>query len=130
MNANSSNSPSSAESSFQVPAPWRWHWRTLHRLRDQLQQQTREHFVAAATLQKADDPDFASLGSEESEFQALIAEVKSEEGLLSEVLAAIDRLRHGTYGLCEATGQPIAPERLRALPWTRFTRDAAAQRER
>lgn len=113
-----------------VPTQWRWHWRTLLRLRARLLGQEHAHLAAARTLQKADDPDFAALASEESEFKALIAEVNSEEGLLAEVDAALGRLQRGIYGFCEATHQPISPERLRAVPWTRFSREAAAARER
>jgi len=118
------------DSKFNVPSQWQWHWRTLLRLRERLLQQTHEHFAAAATLQKADDPDFASLASEEHEFQSLVSEVKSEENLLGEVEAALERIRRGTYGMCLATCQPISPVRLRAVPWTRFTQEAAADRER
>jgi DnaK suppressor protein len=119
-----------ADPSVSAAQTWQWHRRALVRSREQLLRQSRDHFAQAANLQKADDPDFASLGGEEAEFEALVAELKAEEGLLEEVDAALDRLNRGVYGICEATGKPIEPERLRALPWTRFTRDAAAQRER
>jgi DnaK suppressor protein len=33
---------------------------------------------------------------------------------------ALDRLRSGDYGVCLACDQPIAPKRLRALPWARY----------
>ena len=59
----------------------------------------------------------------------LLAELLTESVELSEVDAALARLRAGTYGICEATGAPIDPERLRALPWTRLSLAAAAQRE-
>jgi RNA polymerase-binding protein DksA len=36
---------------------------------------------------------------------------------LAAVEAAIRRLDDGTYGSCVRCGQPIAPERLEALPW-------------
>jgi len=49
--------------------------------------------------------------------------------MLIEVDAALRRLQQGTYGICERTGMPIPLERLRALPWTRFTREAAEQME-
>ena len=122
--------PRATDSKFQVPAAWRWHERILRRLRSRLLGQTQEHLAAAENLQKADDPDFASLASEESEFEALIAEVKSEADLLAEVEAALERLRRGTYGICEASHEAIPAARLRALPWTRFRREVAAQRER
>ena len=41
-------------------------------------------------------------------------------GLLVEranrLAAALDRLRSGEYGMCEACGEPISPARLRAIP--------------
>jgi RNA polymerase-binding protein DksA len=36
---------------------------------------------------------------------------------LAEIEAAIARLDAGTYGRCARCGEPIAPERLEALPW-------------
>ena len=37
--------------------------------------------------------------------------------LLAEIEAAIARLDEGTYGRCVRCGNPVAPERLDALPW-------------
>ena len=53
-----------------------------------------------------------------------------EQSALSEVEAAIGRIRHGTYGICEETGLPIPAERLRAVPWTRFIRPAQERHDR
>jgi RNA polymerase-binding protein DksA len=43
------------------------------------------------------------------------------EKLLREQMAEVEQALHkfevGTYGLCDICGQPIAPERLEALPW-------------
>ena len=36
----------------------------------------------------------------------------------------MQRILNGTYGICEKTGKRIEEERLRAVPWTRFSRDA------
>ncbi|QQS15298.1 MAG: TraR/DksA C4-type zinc finger protein [Candidatus Moraniibacteriota bacterium] len=38
---------------------------------------------------------------------------------LQEVLAALDRMEKGSYGICEKTGQEINIERLRAYPAAR-----------
>jgi DnaK suppressor protein len=38
-------------------------------------------------------------------------------GLLGQVVAALERIAKGTYGICENCGEPIAPERLEALPY-------------
>ena len=44
--------------------------------------------------------------------------LRERNGLhLAEVDAALARLGAGTYGACAACGNPIAPERLEALPW-------------
>ena len=40
--------------------------------------------------------------------------------VLGEISAALERIRNGTYGLCEATGQPIALDTLRSQPWMRY----------
>jgi DnaK suppressor protein len=39
------------------------------------------------------------------------------ENLLAHIDAALTRLDEGTYGRCERCGQPIAEERLEALPY-------------
>ena len=39
------------------------------------------------------------------------------EDLLAQVEAALQRLDEGTYGICARCGQPIAEERLEALPY-------------
>jgi DnaK suppressor protein len=36
---------------------------------------------------------------------------------LEQVEAALRRLDEGTFGACVRCGQPIAPERLEAIPW-------------
>jgi DnaK suppressor protein len=43
-----------------------------------------------------------------------------------EVARALEKLEEGTYGLCDDCGEPIAPERLEAIPWTAIcVRDAS-----
>lgn len=48
---------------------------------------------------------------------------------LSEVLAAIERIFKGTYGICELTRKPIALERLSAIPYTRYSLEGQKQAE-
>lgn len=117
-----------SEPPFAVPGKWRWHLQTLLRLRERLRRQTRAHLHDAESLQHSDS-DFGARASEESEFENLLAEVKSGENLLGEVEAALERMRDGSYGVCVATQRTISEARLRALPWTRFSVEAAAQRD-
>ena len=45
--------------------------------------------------------------------------------LLLEVEQALARIENGTYGVCEETEEPIEPNRLLAIPWTRLSIEGA-----
>ena len=45
-----------------------------------------------------------------------LARRERAQGRLMELEAALQRMEEGTYGVCEACGQAIEPERLAALP--------------
>jgi hypothetical protein len=47
-----------------------------------------------------------------------------EQDALYEIDEALDRIRTGSYGICELTGKEIERQRLEAIPWTRFSADA------
>jgi DnaK suppressor protein len=38
-------------------------------------------------------------------------------GLLHQITAALDKLDHGDYAICEACDEPISPKRMAAVPW-------------
>jgi DnaK suppressor protein len=113
-----------------VPSKWAWHHRTLLRLRGDLLQARQEHDHAVRVPHERGGTDLLDFAEDETELTTLRAELALEETELSAIDAALKRLQDGTYGTCEATGVPIAPERLRALPWTPLSKDAAAQIER
>ena len=48
---------------------------------------------------------------------------------LLEIEAALGRTESGSFGTCEETEEPIEPERLRAIPWTRLSIEGAEIRE-
>ncbi len=48
---------------------------------------------------------------------------------LSEIESALARIDRGTFGICEETEEPIEPERLLAIPWTRLSIEGAEIRE-
>ena len=60
------------------------------------------------------------------------AGIKKEKALrqLTEVRAALARIREGNYGLCEETGEEIQEKRLLAIPWTRYSVEGAELVER
>ncbi len=58
------------------------------------------------------------------------AERERDSDELREVQAALERIDAGTYGLCMKCGEPIDPQRLRALPTARYDLRHEAERER
>ncbi len=71
------------------------------------------------------DENFADSGqvaAEMGEAQALAGPLLAQ---LADVEAALAKLDEGTYGTCEACGNPIADARLEAMPHTRFCIDHA-----
>jgi RNA polymerase-binding transcription factor DksA len=58
-------------------------------------------------------------GAEAEELQERNARVGDLEKSLSEIDLALDKLKQGTYGRCEVTGDWIEEERLRAYPAAR-----------
>lgn len=113
---------------IEIPAPWAWHYRALCLLRKKRQRERDEHEVAACSSSPRGS-DVVDIANDECEHDTLLAEISHENAELAEIEAALARLQAGTYGICEDTGEPIAAERLRAVPWTRFSQPAALRRE-
>lgn len=87
----------------------------------------RRQGLAGATASRPDDADWAS----DSVDQGLIARLMDRDTkLLREVDWALSKMDAGSYGLCEASGEPIEIERLRARPWSRLSLGAKERRER
>lgn len=61
--------------------------------------------------------DSAQVAAEQGESRVLAAQLREQ---LDDVEAAIARLAEGTYGNCELCGNPIAADRLEAMPATRW----------
>ena len=62
----------------------------------------------------SDAIDFA-LDTAQDEINSQLAEIESRE--LAKIEDALERMRNGTYGICEVTGKPIPLSRLQALPY-------------
>jgi RNA polymerase-binding transcription factor DksA len=72
----------------------------------------------------------ADRGTDEYDTGAAFGQYSSDQEVLFEIDEALRRMDNGTYGICEATGKRILEERLEAVPWTRFARDAEESVER
>ena len=75
----------------------------------------------AASYDERSEPEEVAQRTAEQDARVEIAD--RERALLAEVQHALEKLRNGTYGLDERTGQPIAYERLAAVPWARGAAD-------
>lgn len=77
---------------------------------------------------REDSGDLASFGqhladasSESYERDFALSQVSSEQEALYEIDQAIQRIKDGSYGVCEITGQTIKADRLKAVPFTRYS---------
>ncbi len=112
-----------------VPAKWKWHHRTLLHLRARLLQAHAEHEGQIAVPLDTSGIDVVDTIQDQRDRDLLWAELGAEDNQLCEIDAALRRIRDGSYGRCEATGQAIPLARLFVLPWTRFCRAAAERIE-
>jgi RNA polymerase-binding protein DksA len=55
---------------------------------------------------------------------------ENEERVLAAIDGALKRIDDGTYGICQTCGQPIAVERLEAVPYTTQCIDCKRREER
>src|SRR5229473_1612223 len=100
-----------------VPARWSKHYERLCAERDRLL--ARDGSAPECSLAKLDD--LSEAASDESQRCLSLLEASATQATIVEVIEAIRRIESGTYGCCEMTGEPIEAERLRAIPWTRFS---------
>jgi RNA polymerase-binding transcription factor DksA len=72
----------------------------------------------------------ADVGTETFDREKDLSILEQVEAELADVARALERLNDGTYGTCEACGEPIGDERLEALPAARFCLKDQALAER
>lgn len=72
----------------------------------------------------------AEQGSEAYDQSLSLDLAAADRKLLREIDDALKRIANETYGICEHTLKPIKLERLRELPWARYSIEAAREIER
>lgn len=55
--------------------------------------------------------------------------ISSESDVIYEIDQALERIKKGSYGICEMSGQPIERERLKAIPYARYSVAAKTEME-
>jgi DnaK suppressor protein len=71
----------------------------------------------------------ADLGTDNFEQEFTLGLIQNEEQTITEIDAALARLRNGTFGRCEECQQEIPVTRLQALPYTRHCVACARKHE-
>jgi DnaK suppressor protein len=82
---------------------------------------------SAATTGNDDehDPEGATVAFERAQIETLIEQARAH---LEEIDDALERVRTGSYGVCEGCGQPIAAARLEARPFSTTCITCASRR--
>lgn len=116
-----------------VPKKFRKYYSLLVELRDQVRQELNLH--SNDTLKRSQKEDAGDIsisvdaGTDNFDRDFALSLLSSEQEALNEIEAAIERIYDGSYGICQVTGKPIAPERLAAVPFTRFSLEGQRQHE-
>lgn len=113
-----------------VAPEWAWHFRTLLALRNHLLSGREEPGGEPAEAMEPPSLHAIDFTGDVYDRDLALALPADREEALREVNDALRRIERGVYGICEATGKPIARSRLKATPWRRYTPVAARQRDR
>jgi RNA polymerase-binding transcription factor DksA len=113
----------------EVPAKWKRYYKLLLELREHVKAELDLH--TAETLKhstREDSGDLSGYAQHQADSATdsfdrdfALSLLSSEQDALYEIEEAIKRIRNGSYGRCEVTGEAIPKERLLAVPFTRFS---------
>lgn len=98
----------------------------LHKLRDELvpnmQNVTRDHLRSGASnVSSSSGQHIGDAGSEAEVRDLTIRLLDKDREQIFEIDAALERIRRGTYGICEISLDPIPKKRLEVRPFCRLT---------
>jgi len=104
------------------------------RLRDrllELRQQVLERLADDQSTMREAEPQAEPLDAAEQtrEQDDSVAFAGRDQSLLTEIERALAKIQTGSYGLSEASGEPIGLRRLTAVPWARYTIDEEEESE-
>ncbi|MEM1329402.1 MAG: hypothetical protein AAGG07_02450 [Planctomycetota bacterium] len=67
----------------------------------------------------------ADQGSETADQSLSLDLAAADRRKIRDIDEALHRISEGVYGVCEITRNPIEPERLEEIPWTRYSMEGA-----
>ncbi len=116
-----------------IPKKWKKYYKLLLDLRQHVSDELDLH--TSDTLQHASNDEGdrkleSDAGTDAFDRDFALSLVSSEQDALNEVEEAILRIKEGTYGVCEVTGEDIDKERLTAVPFARYSIEGQAEFEK
>ena len=106
--------------------------RRLHQLRDQILQLRRGRESAEASANAETSGQAHEFEDDAQKLDALELQgslTAADDGRLSNIERALQKIEDGTYGLSEGSGAPISVERLEAVPEALYTLDEQKARD-
>ncbi|HEV08891.1 MAG TPA: TraR/DksA family transcriptional regulator [Sulfurihydrogenibium azorense] len=91
-----------------------------------LKKQQTQAVLSEESAQPRDLEDYALIDLTE-EILGQLSDIEIE--ILRAIDDALERIKNGTYGVCEVCGKEIEEERLQAVPWTTLCIQHAKERE-
>ena len=122
----------------EVPKKWSKYYKLLIELRthvsDELSLHTSETLGHSSREDCGDLSNFGShqadAGTDTFDRDFALSLVSSEHDALNEIEEAIQRIKDGTFGVCEVTNKRIPAARLAAVPFTRFSVEGQVEHEK
>ncbi len=117
-----------------VPKQWLTYYHALMSLRTALKgslgERSSETIGASARESGELSINSSDAGTETFDRDLALSMVANDQEALEEIEDAIDRIFAGTYGVCLETKKPINKNRLKAVPFTRFSVEGQIEFER
>lgn len=118
-----------------VPKEWKSYYSDLMKLRSALKgalDERSSETIGASARESSGELSLNSsdAGTETFDRDVALSMVANEQDALNEIEDAIDRIFDGSFGICQETQKPIKKNRLKAVPFTRFSLEGQDQHEK
>lgn len=112
------------------PGTWEELRQKLLAERQRLTKDYRRDIEAVQEIEEDSAGDLEEIATLEGDRERLFAHSEQDRQILLLIEEAFQRMEEGTYGLCQETGEPIPVERLRLIPWARYSAGAQERIEK
>ncbi|MGC6423777.1 MAG: TraR/DksA family transcriptional regulator [Lentimonas sp.] len=121
----------------EVPKKWKQFYKLLLNLRNHVRDELDLHTADTLKHSSREESDISGYGNHQADAATdtfdrdfALSLVSSEQDALNEIEEAIQRIKNGSYGVCEVTGKAIPKDRLKAVPFARFSVEGQAEYEK